>query len=349
MRRRLAIAGLGAAAHHIHLPAYAKVKGIEVVGGFDPAAPAAKPAFPLYSSVEELLEKSAPDILSVVAPPALHFELVRKGLGAGCHVFCEKPFMASLEEADEIVALSREAGRWVVVNNQYRFMEIHRRTREAIGRPGFGDLLFLAASQTFHDSGSTDTGWRAREARRTCHEFGIHVLDLCRYFFGEEPLLVDARMPRGAHPESPDHLDLIRLEFPGDRAAQVTLDRLSRGPHRYLELRLDGSEGCIETRIGGNLSFSAGIRGGTRRPFAEIDVTLGGNAILYRDGRGRRIASDPIDLFASATASLLEAFLEALDRGTTPPCHGEDNRRTLGLVFASYESAERRAPVEPRP
>ncbi len=347
MKRRLAIAGLGAAAHHIHLPAYAKVEGIEVVGGFDPVPPKAKPAFPLFASFDELLDKARPDIVAVVVPPAQHFELARKALLAGCHVFCEKPFMATLEEADEIVVLSRDARRWVVVNNQYRFMNIHRRAREVIDTPDFGSLLFVNASQTFHDAGTPDSDWRGRDARRTCHEFGIHVLDLCRYFFGEEPVLVDARMPKGARPDGPDHLDLIRLEFPGDRVAQVTLDRLSRGPHRYLEMRLDGSEGCVETRIGGNIAVSAGIRGGTRRPFAELDVTLGGNAILHRGGKGRRIAADPLDIFANATAELLRAFLDALDRGATPPCHGEDNRRTLALVMAAYDSAGRRAPVEP--
>lgn len=345
MKRRLAIAGLGAAAHHIHLPAYAKVEGLEVVGGFDPAAPATKPAFPLYASIAEMIDRAKPDILAVVTPPATHHAIARQGLEAGCHVFCEKPFMATLEEADEIVELARAKGRQVVVNNQYRFMAIHARAREAIGTPGFGELVFVNASQTFHDAGASLADWRGRDARRTCHEFGIHVLDLCRFFFGAEPLSIDARMPRGANPGGPDHLDLIRLEFPGDRVAQVTLDRVSRGPHRYLEMRLDGTEGCIESRIGGNIAFSAGIRGGTRRPFAELDVTLGGSAILYRDGKGRRIASDPLDLFANATAGLLRAFLDALDRGTTPPCHGADNRHTLALVEAAYESADRRSPV----
>jgi hypothetical protein len=38
-------------------------------------------------------------------------------------------------------------------------------------------------------------------------------------------------------------------------------------------------------------------------------------------------------------------MLDALDRGTTPPCGAEDNRRTLAATLAAYESAERRATV----
>jgi predicted dehydrogenase len=348
MRRRIAIAGLGAAARQIHLPAYAKLADLEVVGGFDPAAGAAKLPFPVYASLEELLDRTAPDILAAATPPAHHYEVARKGLLAGCHVFCEKPFMASMHEADEIAALSRERKRWVVVNNQYRFMSIHSSAREVIGTPEFGELLFVSASQTFFVSERTEAGWRGQDTRRTCLEFGIHALDLCRYFFGEDPVRIDARMPKGRAPDGPDYLNLIRLEFSGDRVAHISLDRLCRGPHRYLEMRLDGSLGCVETSIGGNVGLAAGIRGGTRRPYLNLDVTLGGRALLYQGERFKKIASAPLDIFAHGTARLMRAFLDALDRGTTPPCHAEDNRRTLALVLAAYDSHERRKPVELR-
>lgn len=338
MKRRIAIAGLGAAARQIHIPAYARLADLEVVGGYDPAIREGRFAFPLFPSLDELLEKTAPDILAVAAPTVHHFELTRKGLLAGCHVLCEKPFMASMEEANEIVALSRDRGRWVVVNNQYRFMNIHSGAKNVIGTPEFGDLLFVNANQTFFASERTEAGWRGRDLRRTCLEFGSHVLDLCRFFFDEDPVSVCARMPKGRNPDGPDYLNLIRLEFSGDRVANVSLDRLSRGPHRYLEMRLDGSSGCVETSIGGNISFAAGIRGGSRRPYVSLDFTLGGCALLYQGEKARKIASDPLDLFAHGTARLMGAYLDALDRGAVPPCNADDNRRSLALVLAAYES-----------
>ena len=57
-------------------------------------------------------------------------------------------------------------------------------------------------------------------------------------------------------------------------------------------------------------------------------------------------ASDRLDLFADATGRLVQAFLDALESGTTPPCHAEDNIRTLALMLAAYESHETNAPVE---
>ena len=345
MKRKIAIAGLGAAATQIHIPAYAKSPGLEMVGGYDPAIRDGRFSFPVLSSLDELLDKTRPDILAVAAPTTHHYEITRKGLLAGCHVFCEKPFMSSMEEANKINALSREKHRWVVVNNQYRFMNIHRKAKSVLGTPEFGDLLFINANQTFLVSEKTEAGWRGQDTRRTCQEFGIHALDLCRFFFDEDPVSIYARMPKGAHPNGPDYLNLIRLEFSGDRVAHISLDRLSRGPHRYLEMRLDGSSGCIETSIGGNIAVTAGVRGGSRKPYMNLDITPGGRALLYEGEKVRKLATDPLDLFPHATAQLMHAFLDALDHGTIPPCNADDNRRTLALMLAAYDSHDRNEPI----
>lgn len=338
--------GLGAAARTIHLPAYAGIPGLEVVGGCDPAGRNSAFRFPLFPSVDAMLEKARPDILAVLTPPDAHFDLTCTGLRAGCHVFCEKPFTMTLNEAREIATQSRKIERWVVVNNQYRFMNIHAAAKRLIGTAKFGELLFVEAHQSFFTSESTEAGWRGQMKERTCREFGTHVFDLCRFLFGEDPRAITARMPRPLRSDGPDYLNLIRLDFSGDRAAHVTLDRLCRGPHRYLTLRIDGGAGFIETRLGGGIELAAGIRGRSRRPFLEWDVSLGGRARLYHGERHRKIASDPRDVFAHATRRLMQAFLDAIDSGGVPPCHAEDNCRTLALMLAAYESDTKKTTIE---
>ena len=338
MNRTIAIAGLGAAGRTIHLPAYARLPGVTVVGGFDPAARAGDFPFPLFPSLQAMLEQARPDILAIASPPDLHFEQGRQGLLAKCHVFCEKPFTATLEQADELVKLSRSAGRWLVVNQEFRYMETSRAVKRSIGSADFGDLLFLSAHQTFPLAAESEAGWRAQGTQRTCKEFGIHVLDLCRFFFDEEPSRIRARMPRGRDAGGPDHLDLIELSFSGDRAAHITLDRLARGKHRYLDMRIDGSEGTIETSLGGRLALHAGIHAATRRAFLDLDISRGGRARLYHGERFRTIASEPAGIFAHATGGLLRAFIDALDNDAVPPCHAEDARRSLALVLAAYQS-----------
>jgi D-apiose dehydrogenase len=339
-RRTIAIVGLGAAAQRIHLPAYRKTANLDLVGGCDSLSGALEGqfSFPVFPDIKSLIDNTRPDIVTIATPTPDHFDLVRYGLEQGCHILCEKPFTSSLEEARELIRLSAQVNRWVVVNNQFRFMEIYQAARAKIGTPEFGELLFLSANQTFFVNEATEAGWRGEDPQRTCKEFGIHVLDLCRYFFGEEPFSIYCKMQRLGDAPGPDYLNLIQLEFPGNRLAQITLDRLSRGRHRYLDLRLDGTNATVETEFGGRLEASAGIRGGTRKPFVNFDFSPGGSAKLFRGEVGCKIASDPLDIFANATRKLVTAYLEALDNNTVPPCSARDNIKTLALMLAAYES-----------
>jgi predicted dehydrogenase len=343
--RRLAIVGLGTAAKNIHLPAYKKLKNLEVVAGCDPAVRSDRYHFPMFSDAQKMLREVRPDILSVVTPPVTHFELVSMGLEAGCHVFCEKPFVESMDQARQISTLADRVDRHVVVNNQYRFMDIYSTASKFIGDPCFGELLFLNAEQTFFVTEKTEAGWRGQDTQRVCKEFGIHVIDLCRFFFKEDPIRVLARMPKPQNTRA-DLLNLIRLDFSGDRVAQITLDRLCRGRHRYLDLRLDGTEASIETRLGGGITLATGIRGGSRRPFFTFDISLSGKSLLCEGEKCRRIGSGPLNIFATATAVLLSQFMDALDKGIIPPCNGNDNARTLAVMLAAYESDAKCGPVE---
>jgi predicted dehydrogenase len=342
---KIAISGLGEAAQKIHIPAYSKLSNVEIVGGYDPYVTKADFPFPVYDSLEALLDKTRPDILTVATPTDFHFEQTKLGLKFGCHVFCEKPFTTKIEEAKEIILLAKSANRWVVINQEFRYMNIHIAAKDKIKKSDFGELLFLTAHQTFYVSDKTEEGWRGKDIQRTCKEFGIHVLDLCRYFFDEEPTSIYARFPKGSKPDGPDYLNLIQLEFSGDRVAHIILDRYSKGRHRYLDMRLDGSEGTVETSLGGNIELKGGIKGGTRKPYINLDISLGGNAYLYKGETAKKIASDPLDLFPNATSHLLKLFLEALDLGEVPPCHAEDNLKTLALMHAAYESHEKKIVV----
>lgn len=336
----IAVVGLGAAARNIHLPAIRKLDRLHLVGGVDPFADKAAFGFPVYDTLAQLVAATQPDIVAIVTPPDSHFALIREALAAGAHVFCEKPFVLTLAEGRTVIAAAAAAGRHVVVNNEFRFMNAHEAAKAAIGTAAFGDLLFVSIHQTFFVTEATEKGWRGESLQRTCFEFGTHALDLCRYFFGEEPRAITARMPKPGRPGGPDYLNLIQLEFSGDRVAHITLDRLSRGPHRYLDIRLDGTAACIETRLGGRAELALGIRASTKRPFARFDLAPSGAADLYVGDRRRRLATDPLDLFPHSTAKLLGQMIDAIGIGQTPPCGAADNLNTLALMLAAYESAD---------
>jgi D-apiose dehydrogenase len=335
----IGVVGLGAAARAIHLPAIRKIETLKIIGGVDPVADPADFKFPVHRNMADFWAAGVPDIVVIVTPPDSHYDLIREALDHGAHVFCEKPFVLSLAEGRAVIEAEKQAQRHVVVNNEFRFMNVHEAARKAIGTPDFGDLLFVSINQTFFVTAETEKGWRGQSNQRTCFEFGTHALDLCRYFFDEDPWSISARMPKPGRPDGADYLNLIQLEFSGDRVAHITLDRLSRGPHRYLDTRLDGTEACIETRLGGQAEVAFGVKGGSKRPYARLDLAPSGSAHLLRADQRKKLATDPFDLFPNSTSKLLAQMVDAIAGDRTPPCAASDNIHTLALMLAAYDSS----------
>lgn len=349
----VAIIGLGAVTRNIHVPAYASLSDqVRVIAGCDPDPAARELArqrwhIPqLFQDPAEMIEKTRPDVVSVCTPPHLHREHSLLALGHGCHVFCEKPLAEDLGQSDEIIRASEGARRLVVVNNQFPYMKIHQAAKQLIGSSSFGRLLYLHASHTMRPTEATEAGWRGGLRRRLCFEFGVHVLDLIRFFFEDNPTRIFAHMPRPIPGAKSDAVNVIWVEFSDGRAASVVLDRLSRGPERYLDMRLDGESAAIHTSIGGQASLEIGIHTRSRRPFLDLNLVQGGRALLQTGSRQKVIAKDPVNPFASATARHFRNFLSAMQNGQLPPGNAQDNRNTLALVLAAYDSASSGRPIE---
>lgn len=149
-----------------------------------------------------------------------------------------------------------------------------------------------------------------------------------------------AHMPNPKPEMNSDSINIISVEFADGRAASVILNRLSKGPERYLDMRLDGELASIHTSIGGQVGFEAGIHTREKRPFFDFNLVQGGKAVLQNGNRSKVFAKDPINPFASATAHHFGNFIDAIQHDSTPPCTAKENRKTLALVFAAYDAAK---------
>lgn len=340
------LVGLGAVVRRLHMPAYTRLRDrVRVVGGCDPDSTAREYArtkwgVRVFPTQREMLEALRPDVAAICTPPRLHHEQVLMALEHGCHVFCEKPLAEGLGQADDMVEASGRARRLVVVNNQFPYMTIHSAAKQLIGSPQFGDLLYLHAWHTMRTDAITEAGWRGELARRLCFEFGIHVFELVRFFFADNPVRLLAHMPNPRRHFASDTVNVITLEFSDGRAASLVLDRLSRGPERYLDMRLDGEHAAIHTSIGGRVRIAAGVHTREKRPYVEFSVVKGGRAVLEDGVRSQVIAREGINPFAAATARHFANFIKSIRDGSEPPGGIRDNRDTLALVMAAYESAE---------
>jgi predicted dehydrogenase len=343
--KSVSLIGLGAVVRNIHMPALAQLRDrVRVVAGCDPDPAAREYArqhwgLTVFDNPREMLAQTRPDIVDICTPPWLHQEQVLMSLEHGCHIFCEKPLSDGLAQADTMVRAAAQAGRLVVVNNQFPYMQIHLAAKQQIGSPEFGKLLYLHAWHTMRPDHVSEAGWRDQLARRLCFEFGVHVFELVRFFFQANPVRLMAHMPNPLGRAKCDVINAITLEFADGRGASILLDRISLGPERYLDMRLDGENGIVHTSIGGRARFEAGIHTRERRPFMAFTFAKGGKAELQHGVRSRLIAKEGINPFGDSTARHFANLVGAIETGATPLGNIRDNRDTLSLVMAAYDSA----------
>jgi D-apiose dehydrogenase len=342
---RFGLVGLGWAARGYHVPALSTVPSAEVVGGVDSddarrADWVERTGAPAFESLDELLAETRPDIVIVGTPPDSHASLSIAALEGGAHVICEKPFVSTVEEADEVLARAAAAGKHVAVNLQYPEQPIFRAVRERIGAPDVGKLVFCQLWQLMDlPPWDEPTPWRAAMPNRTLFEGGVHLVDLLLHLFGELPEAVYARHSSGLDPaREADAVHLVTLEFPGGRLAQITIDRLCRAGTRYLEVRADCEQASLRASHGGRLFLQAGMKR-AGRPGIRFVGGLGGTAWEERGLRRRSLARNPRDPMIAATGTLFRKIAAALEQGLEPPSSGAHARDGLRVIEAAYRSA----------
>lgn len=346
-KTRIGIIGLGKVAEEIHLPACAALPDVDVVGACEPNAQRHKfmaEKFKLravYDDAATLLKQEQPTLVIVGTPPATHRDLCLLALAHGAHVFCEKPFVSSLAEADEVIAAAEGRQLLVWVNHQYRYMNTYRVPRERIARGDYGRLYYAQGWQQMYHPPTLETNWRARLKQYVLFEFGTHALDLLCFFFDALPLSVTAHAPR-VHPQiEADVLTQVTLRFPEERLATLSFNRISHAPERYFEMRLDCERASLRLSLGGVARATLDWSKALGRPLARLSFVRGGEARVERGGRSQVIAQERKMAFDLATARHLRACIETIQRGARANHAAHHARDLLRIVFAAYESAQR--------
>jgi predicted dehydrogenase len=349
---RFGFVGLGWAARGFHVPALREIPSVELVGGVDTsldqrASWERETKLPAFATLDELFERSRPDVVVVATPPDSHAELCLAVLERSAHVLCEKPFVSTVAEADQVLAAADRAGRFIAVNHEYREVPTFRTVREHIGRPDVGRLVFCQIWQLM-DLAPWDepVPWRAAMPHRTLFEGGVHLVDLLVTFFGETPRAVYARHSPGLDARrSADAIHLGTFEFSENRLAQITVDRLCKSGTRYIEVRADCEQASLRASHGGRALVQVGMKR-AERPGVRVEFGTGGLAWIERGSRRKTLARAPRDAAVAATGRLTQRIVDALEAGLEPPSSGREARDVLEVIEAAYRSAETGERVE---
>ena len=123
---KIAIVGCGKVADQ-HVQAIGRIPDCVIVGLCDRELLMAKQlgertgVTACFSDLQEMLGTTRPDVVHITTPPQSHFPLARQCLEFGTHVYLEKPFTITANEAESLIDLAETRGLKITAGHNYLF------------------------------------------------------------------------------------------------------------------------------------------------------------------------------------------------------------------------------------
>lgn len=167
---------------HARIIAANPVADLVVVCDIDPSAAATVPDETRFTTdLDDALDVEGLEALWVCTPQHLHLPVVEGGLVRGLHVFCEKPFASSLDDADRMIELDDSTTGNLVIGHTLRFDPNYVAIHQAVMEGKLGEIVHISARWN-----APDYEGRIISGRTTVpQEMAIHDLDVMRWLVGD--------------------------------------------------------------------------------------------------------------------------------------------------------------------
>jgi hypothetical protein len=135
---------------------------------------------------QNLLDRTDINAVYIPLPTGMHYEWVMKALEAGKHVLIEKSAITSLQEAKDIVALSRERKLAIVEHFQFQYHSQHKFVKELLKKHEIGEVRCFRASFGFPPfAETTNIRYKKDLGGGALLDAGAYVLKVVSFLFGD--------------------------------------------------------------------------------------------------------------------------------------------------------------------
>jgi predicted dehydrogenase len=186
------------------------------------------------ADVDDLLADETLDAVVVATPVPTHYELAKRALEAGKHVFVEKPPAMRAAEMDELVELAAARDRVLMPGHLLLYHPGVLKLKELIDAGELGDVLCVY--------GNRQNLGIVRTNENALWSLGVHDLSVILYLLDEDP---DIAVAHGRDFLTPGVEDVVfcYLRFPSGKIAHMHLSWLD--PHKMRKLTVVGREKMV--------------------------------------------------------------------------------------------------------
>lgn len=250
---RFGLVGFGAWGQ-CHAGAVAATAGATLAGIAVPSSDSrqrAAESFPdafVTADYRELVSRDDIDVVDIVLPSFLHFEVAQAALSAGKHVLLEKPMTLSVAECRRLNELAAEHEVRLAVGHELRLSSLWGEVRNMIARGVIGEPQYCLVELSRRPYRQGASGWRydINRVGSWVLEEPIHFFDLARWYLTEagDPvsLYATANSRQPDHPELHDNFSAI-VHF--DQGAYAVVTQTLSAFEHHQTAKVTGTRGAI--------------------------------------------------------------------------------------------------------
>jgi predicted dehydrogenase len=144
------------------------------------------PSVKTYRTLEELLNDEAIELVIVNTPSITHYEYAKKCLQANKNVIVEKPFTATVEEGEELIALAKEKNKLLSVYQNRRYDSDYKAVKKVVEEKLLGELI---EAEFHYDRYTEQLSYKAHKETPApgvgiVYDLGSHLIDQALKLFG---------------------------------------------------------------------------------------------------------------------------------------------------------------------
>lgn len=331
---RFAVLGTGFWSY-FQIPAWFEVGGVELVAVYNRTVSKAEKVAArfnvprVYDDAEKLLKNEQLDFVDIITEIDAHAQFVKLAAKYGLPVICQKPMAPDLATAQDMVQTCQQAGVPFFIHENWRWQTPIRTLKQAltegsIGTPFRARLNMISGFPVFANQPFLKT-----LKHFILTDLGSHILDTARFLFGEADCLYC-------------QIHKVHADIAGEDVATVMM---GMGGKTTVTCYLAYAENYLEhDHFPQTYIFVEGERGSIQLgPDYWLRVTTKDGTLARRVPPPRYAWADPAyDVVHASIVPCNADLLKALKGDGSAETTGEDNLKTVRLVFAAYDSAQNR-------
>ena len=280
----------------------------------------------LTTDADNIVTSPEIDAVAIVTPVSYHFELAKKALENGKHVFVEKPFTATSAQAEELIELAERKNLQIMVDHTFLFTGAVRKIKQLVDEGALGPLYY-------YDSTRVNLGLFQHDVN-VLWDLAPHDLSIMDYMIGQEPDLVVAT--GGAHVNCLEDMAYLTVYFSNNVIAHINVNWLS--PVKIRTTLIGGQKKML---VWNDLDPSEKIRLYDKGADVMTEQGVRQALISYRTG----------DMWAPKVEELealhveTRYFLDCIKNGTKPFNDGQAGLRVVRILEAAEQSLKQHKEV----